>query len=157
MILQIKKLHPDAKIPTRTNPTDSGLDLYSVEETTIIDGEQKMISIGIAIELPESTLVDSNNMIASLGLVWEAQVRPRSGLAAKHGITIVNSPGTIDNDYRGEVKVILRNGGKKPFEVKKGDRIAQLVVAPVVIPNVVEIDELSDTSRGASGFGASGR
>ena len=105
-------------------------------------GVHKLISTGFAIALPAG---------------YEAQVRPRSGLAARHAIGIVNSPGTIDADYRGEIKVILINHGAAPYAIQRGDRIAQLVIAPVVRAAMVETDELEETVRGAGGFGSSGR
>lgn len=148
-------MHPDAIIPTRSNPTDSGLDLYSVEDVIIQQAQYKMVSCGIAIELPPPVTHFQEHPVWNW--VWEAQVRPRSGLAAKHGITIVNSPGTVDNDYRGEIKVIIRNEGSEPFKIKKGDRIAQMVIAPVVIPEIEEVTELSNTERGKGGFGSTGR
>jgi dUTP pyrophosphatase len=159
--LKIKKLHEDAIIPDRSNPTDSGLDLYSIEDQIIYQGQQKMISTGIAIQLPKP--VEMGVYPFELGVnfrqlvVWEAQIRPRSGLAKKKGITIVNSPGTVDNDYRGEIKVILRNGGSEFYHVKKGDRIAQMVICPIVTPQVIEVDELDDTERGENGFGSTGK
>ena len=159
--LRIKKLHPDAIIPTRSNPTDSGLDLYSIEDAQIHQGQYKMISTGIAIQLPKP--LETNVFPTELGtdfrqtIIWEAQVRPRSGLAAKHGITIVNSPGTVDNDYRGEIKIILRNEGNEIFYIKKGDRIAQMVICPVITPTIIEVDELDNTDRGDKGFGSSGK
>jgi dUTP pyrophosphatase len=108
----------------------------------IAPGRTAMIPAGFAIALPEG---------------FEAQVRPRSGLAAKHGITVLNSPGTIDADYRGEVKVLLINHGQAPFAIRRGDRIAQLVVAPVSAVRFVEQETLDDTARGAGGYGSTGR
>jgi dUTP pyrophosphatase len=121
----------------------SGMDLYSanVEPLTLAPGDILLVPTGIRIELPHG---------------YEAQVRPRSGLAAKHGITVVNAPGTIDSDYRGEVKVILGNVSRTPFVIERGTRIAQMVIAQVVRARVVEADSLSDTARGAGGFGNSG-
>lgn len=155
MKLKIKKLHPDAIIPTRSNPTDSGLDLYSVEKYLLQPEEIKIISAGIAIELPKPSFYVGD--FSPITIIWEAQIRPRSGLAAKYGLTIINSPGTVDNDYRGEIKVILRNEGTLPILIKKGERIAQMVITPVVIPEVEEVAELSDTERGEGGFGSTGR
>lgn len=160
MKLKIKKLHEDAIIPTRSNPTDSGLDLYSIENLVILQAQYKMVSTGIAIQLPKP--VEMGVYPTELGVdfrqkvVWEAQIRPRSGLAAKNGITIVNSPGTCDNSYIGEIKVILRNEGMEVFRVKKGDRIAQMVICPVITPKVIEVEELDDTERGEGGFGSTG-
>lgn len=160
MKLKIKKLHPDAIIPTRSNSTDSGLDLYSIEKCVLLPNERKLIGCGIAIELPDPTFMKSikntNGLDSLVMFIWEAQIRPRSGLAAKHGITIVNSPGTIDSSYRGEIKVILLNNGDNPFVINKGDRIAQMIVCPIIVPDVEEVDELSNTDRGEGGFGSTG-
>jgi len=161
MKLKIKKLHKDAIIPTRSNPTDSGLDLYSIEDVQIHQGQYKTVLTGIAIQLPKP--IQMGVYPIELGVdfrqtvVLEAQIRPRSGLAAKNGITIINSPGTVDNDYRGEIKVILRNEGNEIFYIKKGDRIAQMVICPVFIPEITEVKELDDTSRGDNGFGSTGK
>ncbi len=141
MILKIKKLHPDAILPSYSHPGDAGLDLFSVEETEIEAGSVKLIKTGISIELPAGT---------------EGQVRPRSGLALKHQLTVLNTPGTIDEGYRGEVGIIMINLGKEAFAVAKGMKIAQLLVKPVVRVEVQEAEELSDTARGAGGFGSTG-
>jgi len=141
MKLNIKKLVPDAVIPHYAHPGDAGLDLFSCEELTLNAGESCMVKTGISIELPPGT---------------EGQVRPRSGLAAKHQVTVLNSPGTIDEGYRGEVKVILINHGKTDFEIHRGMKIAQLLVKPVVRAEVFEVAELSDTQRGTGGFGSTG-
>ena len=141
MMLRVKKLAGDAILPHYAHPGDAGLDLFSREAAEIGPGESKMVGTGIAIELPEGT---------------EAQVRPRSGLAAKHQITVLNAPGTVDEGYRGEVCVILINHGKKPFVVEKGMKIAQMVVQPVLTVDVVEAAELSDTARSTGGFGSTG-
>jgi len=161
MKLKIKKLHKDAIILTRSNPTDSGLDLYSIGDVQIHQGQYKTVLTGIAIQLPKP--IQMGVYPIELGVdfrqtvVLEAQIRPRSGLAAKNGITIINSPGTVDNDYRGEIKVILRNEGNEIFYIKKGDRIAQMVICPVFIPEITEVKELDDTSRGDNGFGSTGK
>ncbi|KIO61001.1 dUTP diphosphatase [Caldifermentibacillus hisashii] len=139
--LKVKLIKEDAKLPQYANPGDAGLDLFSVEEKIIKPGEFELISTGISLELPPGT---------------EAQVRPRSGLALKHGITLLNSPGTIDEGYRGEVKVMLINHGKKEFKVEKHMRIAQMVIAPVTRMNVIEVEEISDSVRGEGGFGSTG-
>ena len=141
MLLNVKKLVPEAQLPHYAHPGDAGLDLFSVQETVLSPGTSAMIKTGIAIELPPNT---------------EGQVRPRSGLAAKHQITVLNTPGTIDEGYRGEVCVILINHGKTDFLVEKGMKIAQLVVKPVLTVDVQEVAELSDTARGAGGFGSTG-
>jgi dUTP pyrophosphatase len=141
MILKIKKLHTDAIVPSYAHAGDAGLDLFSVEEARIAPGTSLMVKTGISIELPEGT---------------EGQVRPRSGLALKHQITLLNSPGTIDEGYRGEVGVIVINHGKETFEVTKGMKIAQLLVKPVLRVEVEEVGDLSETARGAGGFGSTG-
>lgn len=137
----VQKLSPDAIVPTRTKPNDAGFDLSTIEDFKIAPGERYLASTGLALAIPPG---------------YVGQVCPRSGLALKHGLTIVNSPGIIDADYRGMVKVILLNTGTSPVEFKKGDRIAQLVIiklAPVVL---TEVSSLNETSRGTSGFGSSG-
>ena len=141
MNLRIRKLQPDAVVPHYAHPGDAGMDLFAAEATVIPASESRMVRTGIAIELPPAT---------------EAQVRPRSGLAAKHGITVLNSPGTIDAGYRGEVCVILINHGKASFSVEKGMKIAQMVIQHVLTVNVEEVTELSDTRRGTGGFGSTG-
>lgn len=141
MILKIKKIHKDAILPSYAHKGDAGLDLYSVEEKIIENGSSALIKTGIKIELPEGT---------------EAQVRPRSGLALKNAITVLNSPGTIDEGYRGEVGVILINHGKEIFKVEKGMKIAQMVIQKVVKAEIVEVEDLSDTSRSEGGFGSTG-
>lgn len=142
MTVKFLKLREDAVIPTRGTSLAAGLDLCCVEEFILNPGDIKLVSTGLSMELPSS---------------HEGQVRPRSGLAAKFGVTVLNSPGTIDEDYRGEIKVILINHGTRTFIGHKGDRIAQLVVAKVVIPEVIETTELSNTQRGEGGFGSTGR
>lgn len=142
MTVKFLKLHEDAVIPTRGTALAAGLDLCCVEEFLLNPGDIKIVPTGLSMELPPS---------------HEGQVRPRSGLAAKFGVTVLNSPGTIDEDYRGEIKVILINHGLRTFIGHKGDRIAQLVVAKVVIPEVVETTELNTTQRGEGGFGSTGR
>ncbi|WP_226667097.1 dUTP diphosphatase [Metabacillus litoralis] len=139
--LKVKLLNKDALLPLQANEGDAGLDLYSNEEKVIMPGEAELISTGISIELPEGT---------------EAQVRPRSGLALKHSVTVLNSPGTIDEGYRGEMKVILINHGKNEFKVEKHARIAQMVIAPVPKVELVQVEELSSSVRGEGGFGSSG-
>ena len=141
MILKVKKLTEDAILPHYAHPGDAGADLFANVNLEIAPGESAMVKTGIAIELPPST---------------EAQVRPRSGLAAKKQITVLNTPGTIDEGYRGEVCVILINHGKEIFTIEKGMKIAQMVVKPVITVEVEEADELSDTSRGEGGFGSTG-
>lgn len=141
MKIKILKLDKSAIIPRYEHPNDSGLDLISTEELEIPSGESKLIHTGIAIELPQGT---------------EAQIRPRSGLALKHQITVLNTPGTVDEGYRGEIGVILINHGKDSFKVTKGMKIAQMVITPVIRVEVEEVDSLSETSRGSGGFGSTG-
>ena len=120
----------------------AGLDVVAAEELTLAPGQRNAVATGFAIAIPPG---------------YEVQVRPRSGLALKHGITCLNTPGTIDEDYRGEVKVILANLGSEPFDVRRGERIAQLVPAPVLKTRFREVEQLSETNRGAGGFGSTGR
>ena len=119
----------------------AGVDLRASEEALLLPGERAIVSTGIKIEIPEG---------------YEAQIRPRSGIALKNGVTLLNSPGTIDSDYRGEIKVIMINHGSDPFTVNAGDRIAQLMLAPVTRVSWIEDDKLSKTKRGEGGFGSSG-
>ena len=147
MELKIKRLTPTAILPTRATPGSSGLDLYADlirfgGHRFICCDKHKIIPCGISLEIPAG---------------YEGQIRPRSGLAAKHGITVLNSPGTIDSDYRGEVKVIIVNYDTWHYKINHGDRIAQLVIAPVAQVEVVEVDELSDTERGDGGLGSTGK
>jgi dUTP pyrophosphatase len=141
MVLKIKRLKKDAIIPAYQSEEAAGFDLHSVEDAVIKRGERKLIKTGLAFEIEKG---------------YEVQIRPRSGLAFKYGISVLNSPGTIDSDYRGEIKVLLINLGEEDFEIKKGDRIAQAVIAPVIQAKIIEVDELSDTKRGAGGFGSTG-
>lgn len=141
MILKVKKLTDDAILPHYAHPGDAGADLFSNEEAELAPGESRMIKTGISIELPPAT---------------EAQVRPRSGMALKHAITVLNTPGTVDEGYRGEVGVILINHSKEVFVIEKGMKIAQMIVKPVITVEVEEVEELSDTKRGAGGFGSTG-
>lgn len=138
----VKRLKDNATLPTYMTNGSSGLDLYSAEEKIIPPGKWEVISTGIAVEIPYG---------------YEGEVRSRSGIAKDHGIFVLNSPGTIDSDYRGEVKVILMNLGEESFKVNIGDRIAQLVISPVVKAEVLEAEELSNTERNAGGFGHTGR
>ncbi|AVQ99584.1 dUTP diphosphatase [Oceanobacillus sp. M65] len=140
--LKVKLVDEEATLPFRANEGDAGMDLFSIEEKTIKAGESALVRTGIQIELPQGT---------------EAQVRPRSGLALKHSVTVLNSPGTIDEGYRGEIKVILINHGKEDFQVLKQMRIAQMVVAPVAQINLVETVIMSETARDKGGFGSSGK
>ena len=140
--LRVQRLDPAAQLPVRAHADDAGYDLHALEPASLAPGERATIRTGIAIELPPG----------HAGLVL-----PRSGLAARHGIAIVNAPGLIDAGYRGELKVLLLNTDRSaPFEVAPGDRIAQLVIVAVAAPDVVEVDDLAATTRGAGGFGSSG-
>lgn len=141
MELKIKKLHPDAILPTRANPLDAGLDLYSVEPAILSGNSVLTIRTGIAVEIPPG---------------YVGMVSPRSGLASKCGITVLNAPGIVDAGYTGEVKVILHNAFNSQFVVCSGDKIAQLVIVPILLLNPVWVDELDETERGDKGFGSSG-
>jgi len=134
--------NPDRPLPCRGTPQAAGYDIRSAEDEVVLQpGEIRLVSTGLVIELPE---------------LMECQVRPRSGLALKHGITLPNSPGTIDPDYRGEIRVIMQNLGPQAVTLRRGERIAQLVFSRFEAPQVVEVDELSDTERGEGGFGSTG-
>jgi dUTP pyrophosphatase len=141
--IQIKKLSNDVLIPKYETPGSSGMDIaaYIEQEVTINPGDKALIPTGFSLSIPQG---------------FEVQIRPRSGLAAKQSITVLNTPGTIDADYRGEIKVILINLGKEKFSVKKGERIAQMVVCPVIQARLEEVKELSVTDRGVGGFGSTG-
>lgn len=134
------------ELPKQQTMGAAGVDLLAAlgisETVTIASGARAIVPCGFAMALPQG---------------YEAQVRPRSGLAAKHGVTVLNAPGTIDADYRGEVKVILINHGSESFEIRRGDRIAQMVVAPVSAVTFTERESLDETTRGAGGFGSTGR
>lgn len=142
MKVKIRHIHPQAKAPKYATEGSAGADLCAIlpHETYLHPGVKYTVPTGIAIELPEG---------------YEAQIRPRSGLAAKHGVTVLNAPGTIDSDYRGEIKVILINHGDEAFTLNSGDRIAQMVVAKCARAEFVECD-LDETERGAGGFGSTG-
>jgi dUTP pyrophosphatase len=140
--LRVIRLRPEGRLPARANDGDAGMDLHAAEAATIAPGERLSVSTGIAIEIPDG----------HAGLVL-----PRSGLAARHGITLVNSPGLIDSGYRGEVRVLLLNTDREEsFEIASGDRIAQLLLTPYSDVQPVEATELSDSDRGTGGFGSSG-
>ena len=141
MPLRVNRLNSSAILPDRAHASDAGLDLYSAVDVTIPPGETRLVGTGVALELPPGT---------------EGQIRPRSGLALKHGVTVLNSPGTIDEGYRGELGVILINHGRATFEVRHGMKIAQLVVQSRLALDVVEATQLSDTDRGSGGFGSTG-
>ena len=141
MTVLFKRVHADAVLPAYAHPGDAGLDLCACEAATLLPGERRLVRTGLVMELPSGT---------------EAQLRPRSGLALKHGITLLNAPGTIDEGYRGELGVILINLGQEPFEVVPGMRIAQMVIAPVLRVAVEESETLGETCRGEGGFGSTG-
>jgi len=141
MQLKVKKLNPAAILPSYARRGDAGLDLFAVRQLVIEPGRAALVPTGIAVELPSGT---------------EAQVRPRSGLALKHAVTVLNTPGTVDEGYRGEVGVILINHGSSAFTVEPGMKIAQMVISPRIEVSVVEADDLSDTERGSGGFGSTG-
>ncbi len=144
----LKWLAHGAGLPLPRQQTDgaAGLDLAAAigadEVLTLAPGDYAMVPTGLAIALPEG---------------FEAQIRPRSGLAARHGVTVLNSPGTVDADYRGEVKILLINHGREPFSLRRGERVAQMVVAPVSAVEMVVVDELDETGRGTGGHGSTGR
>lgn len=142
-LIQRTKDAKDLSLPKYMTEGASGLDLYAniIDKVTINSGEFKLINTGIRISIPKG---------------YEAQIRPRSGLAAKFGVTLLNSPGTVDSDYRGEIKVILINHGKEPFIINRGDRIAQMVIAQYKQVKFIETDDLDVTKRGAEGFGHTG-
>ena len=142
--LEVRLLRPDARAPSRPRAGDAGYDLRCVEPFSLAPGERAVVPTGVAIAVPEG----------AAGLVV-----PRSGLAAKHGLSVVNGPGLIDSSYRGEVKVVLVNLGQEPYEGEAGDRIAQLLLVPCLTPEVREVGELppSHDGRGEAGFGSSGR
>ncbi|WP_417667915.1 dUTP diphosphatase [Roseibium sp.] len=143
--LKIKRLPNGLDLPLPAYQSDlaAGLDLLAAVDgpVDLLPGKRAMVPTGLAMAIPAG---------------FEGQVRPRSGLAAKNGITVLNTPGTIDADYRGEVKVILINLGEEAFTIERGSRIAQLVIAPVHQAEIVEVDELNDTVRGTGGFGSTG-
>ncbi|NJJ04689.1 deoxyuridine 5'-triphosphate nucleotidohydrolase [Corynebacterium sp. HMSC067D03] len=140
--IAVKRLDPDLPLPHRAHPEDAGADLYSAEDVTLQPGERALIGTGIAIALP----------VGTVGLI-----HPRSGLAAKQGLSIVNTPGTVDAGYRGELKVCLINTDRsEPIVITRGMRIAQLVVQRVELASFKEVDELDETVRGAGGYGSTG-
>jgi dUTP pyrophosphatase len=145
LLLKVRRVAdrgPALELPRYESAGAAGLDLRADEPCLLAPGERRLVPTGIAVEVPPG---------------HEGQVRPRSGLALRHGIGMVNAPGTIDADYRGEVGVLLVNLGREPFELRRGERIAQLVVAPVARVEVRLVDGLSDTGRGGGGFGSTGR
>jgi dUTP pyrophosphatase len=141
MVLRFKRIHPDAVLPAYAHPSDAGMDVRSIDDLIIAPGKRALVHTGLIMALPP---------------MYEAQVRPRSGLALKNGVTVLNTPGTIDSGYRGEIGVILANFGEEDFAVKKGDKIAQIVIAPVTQPMIEETETIDETDRGAGGFGSTG-
>ena len=142
MKLSFKRIHPDAVLPSYAHEGDAGMDVRSVQALTIQPGRRALVKTGLVAEIPSG---------------YEIQVRPRSGLAFKHGVTVLNSPGTVDSGYRGEIGVILSNFGDEPFPVSVGDRIAQLVVSPVTQAEISETSDVSSSERGEGGFGSTGK
>ena len=140
--VRVKRLSPDAKMPKAAMKGDVAFDLFSVIDYELRPGERFAVPTGIAVEIPPG---------------YEGQVRPRSGLALKEGITVLNTPGTIDSGYRGELNTIMMNHGGESFKITKGMRISQIAIRPVPEVEFVEVDELSDTERGEGGFGSTGR
>ena len=141
--LRVQRLASEARLPTRAHPGDAGLDLYALHEVRLAPGERGTVRTGVAVEIPEG----------QAGLVL-----PRSGLARRHGISLVNAPGLIDAGYRGEVQVLLLNSDRhETFALAAGDRVAQLVLVDVALTEVVEVEQLTASARGDGGFGSSGR
>jgi dUTP pyrophosphatase len=128
-------------LPAYATEGAAGMDVVAAEDVTLAPGARHAVATGLAVAIPHG---------------FEIQVRPRSGLALKHGVTVPNTPGTIDSDYRGELKVIMINHGTEPFAIRRGDRVAQLVIAPVTRASWLEVDELDSTARGEGGFGSTG-
>jgi dUTP pyrophosphatase len=144
MLVRLTRLpsNPDLPLPSRQTAHAAGYDVASAEPDFVLSpGERRAVGTGLSFEIPEG---------------YEMQVRPRSGLALKHGITLPNAPGTIDADYRGELRIILQNGGQEPVPIRRGDRIAQLVFARHEAPELVESESISETARGTGGFGSTG-
>lgn len=143
--VRIKRIdgNKDVELPTYMTENSAGMDIFAVLEgdEVLLPGERKLIPAGIEIEIPKG---------------YEAQVRPRSGLAVKKGVTVLNTPGTVDSDYRGEIKVVLINQGNEPFVIKRGDRIAQMIVSPVSRVSWDLVENLDETERGSGGFGHTG-
>lgn len=144
MKIGFQKLKPDALVPTYQTTEAAGADLHACldESLTIATGERVLVPSGIAVELPKG---------------YELQIRPRSGLALKHGVTVLNSPGTVDSDYRGELMALLINHGSEPFTIDHGDRIAQIVISKHETVEFDEVVEFSDSLRGEAGFGSTGK
>ena len=141
MTLSFKRIRPAAQLPRYAHASDAGMDVQSAESLVIPAKARALVPTGLVANIPPG---------------YEIQVRPRSGLAFKKGVTVLNAPGTIDAGYRGEIGVLLVNLGDEPFEITAGDRIAQLVVAPVLQPEIVEASDVDETDRGVAGFGSTG-
>jgi dUTP pyrophosphatase len=141
VLVKIKRDAGGVPLPSYATPDSAGMDLRACERAEIAPGAYCSVGTGLHLEIPDG---------------YEGQVRPRSGLALKYGVTLLNSPGTVDSDYRGEVRVILINHGVKAFLVEPGDRIAQIIFAPVTRASIIESDELSDSARASGGFGSTG-
>lgn len=158
-ILKVKKLYLDAQLPVRANPTDSGADVFVHHFERSFT---RMGSDSISPVIKEYTLCHGDRILIATGLSvavepgYEVQVRPRSGNALKRGLTVVNTPGTIDANYRGPVGIIIINTGHEPDTIRVGEKIAQLVVCPVSLSEIVEVNDLDETDRGAGGFGSTG-
>lgn len=141
-VLRVKRLDPDVPLPSYAHPGDAGLDLASAEHRVVEPGERVALSTGLAVAVPDG---------------WVGLVHPRSGLSLRDGVTVVNAPGTVDSGYRGELKVLLVNLGGAPVTIARGDRVAQLVLQRVGRALVDEVEDLDETTRGAGGFGSTGR
>ena len=142
MNVKVQRLSDRAKIPQYQHENDVGMDVCAIDDYVIFPNNRKLVLTGLAFELPD---------------YCQIEVRPRSGLALKHGVTVLNSPGTIDSNYRGELGIILINHGEQKFEIKSGDRIAQIVFTPFYTAKLVESELLEDSDRGSNGFGSTGR
>jgi dUTP pyrophosphatase len=140
--INIKRIHAQARLPHYAHPGDAGADLYAVEDRVLEPLQRQAIATGLCVEVP---------------LGYELQIRPKSGLALNYGITVLNTPGTIDAGYRGEIKVILINLGHNPYRVRCGEKIAQMVIAPVIGADFVEVEALTRSDRNMGGFGSTGR
>lgn len=141
MKLKVKRIDEEAIIPKYVHSTDSGMDIYSIENKVIKPGETVLIKTGLKIELPPNT---------------EAQIRPKSGIALKNSVTVLNTPGTIDEGFTGEICIILINHGKEDYKVNKGEKISQMVIQPVIRVDIEEVHDIQNTSRGEGGFGSTG-